>query len=305
MRKLFIFIFRIRAFLVFLLLEGVSIYLLYRSNTYHSAAFYQSSNYYVGRILELQSQVSDYFRLTEVNQSLALENARLRAQITQIQEQQLNDSLGTPRDSLFASLPPTPVPGGANDSLTAPVDSLGPVVFTYHPARVTSNSVRGLNNHLALNVGSDAGIKPGMGVLTANGIVGRVKAVSKHYATVTSLLHSQTLISVKLKRNKSLGSIRWDTEDPKTASLHYIPLSEKIFKGDSVVTSGAGGIYPPGILVGRVISVKKELDKSFYTIVVGLSVDFEKLSYVYVVENKRKPELDSLLVKSGITEGNE
>ncbi|GGK63205.1 rod shape-determining protein MreC [Rufibacter glacialis] len=288
MRKLLIFIFRIRAFLVFLLLEGVSLYLLYRSNAYHNAAFYQSSNYYVGRVLELQSQVSDYFRLTEINQGLAQENALLRAQLTQIQEQQLNDSLGTVKDSLFAG-----------------VDSLGPAVFTYRPARVTSNSVRGLNNHLALNVGSDAGIRAGMGVLTANGIVGRVKAVSKHYATVTSLLHSQTLISVKLKRNQSLGSIRWDTENPETASLHYIPLSEKIFKGDSVVTSGAGGIYPPGILVGRVISVRKELDKSFYTILVRLAVDFEKLSYVYVVENKRKPELDSLLIRSGITEANE
>ncbi|MBC3540333.1 rod shape-determining protein MreC [Rufibacter sediminis] len=301
MRKLFIFIFRIRAFLVFLLLEGVSIYLLYRSNTYHSAAFYQSSNYYVGRVLEIQSQVADYFRLTEVNQGLAQENARLRAQITHLQEQELNDSLGTARDSVFANL----ASGNPRDSLLAPLDSLGPMVFTYHPARVTSNSVRGLNNHLALNVGSDAGIQPGMGVLTANGIVGRVKAVSRHYATVTSLLHSQTLISVKLKRNKSLGSIRWDTEDPKTASLHYIPLSEKIYKGDSVVTSGAGGIYPPGILVGRVVRVQKELDKSFYTILVRLSVDFEKLSYVYVVENKRKPELDSLLIQSGITEGNE
>lgn len=273
---------------MFLLLEGVSLYLLYRSNAYHNAAFYQSSNYYVGRVLELQSQVSDYFRLTEINQGLAQENALLRAQLTQIQEQQLNDSLGTVKDSLFAG-----------------VDSLGPAVFTYRPARVTSNSVRGLNNHLALNVGSDAGIRAGMGVLTANGIVGRVKAVSKHYATVTSLLHSQTLISVKLKRNQSLGSIRWDTENPETASLHYIPLSEKIFKGDSVVTSGAGGIYPPGILVGRVISVRKELDKSFYTILVRLAVDFEKLSYVYVVENKRKPELDSLLIRSGITEANE
>ncbi|GAB2546596.1 rod shape-determining protein MreC [Rufibacter soli] len=293
MRKLFIFIFRIRAFLVFLLLEGVSLYLLYRNNTYHSAAFYQSSNYYVGRVLELQSQVSDYFRLTEVNQTLAQENAQLRALLTQLNERQLDDSLGMAKDSLFM---PT-------DSLAA--DSLGPALYTYRPARVTSNSVRGLNNHLALNVGSDAGVQPGMGVLTANGVVGRVKAVSKHYATVTSLLHSQTLISVRLKRNKSLGSIRWDTEDPETASLHYIPLSEKVFKGDSVLTSGAGGIYPPGILVGRVISVRKELDKSFYTIKVRLSVDFSKLSYVYVVENKRKPEVDSLFIKSGITEENE
>ncbi len=276
-------------------------YLLYRSNTYHSAAFYQSSNYYVGRVLEIQSQVADYFRLTEVNQGLAQENARLRGLLTQRKEQQLDDSLGTVKDSLFVNATTT----DPQDSLLAVLDTLGPAVFTYRPARVTSNSVRGLNNHLTLNVGTDAGIQAGMGVLTANGVVGRVKAVSRHYATVTSLLHSQTLISVKLRRNKSLGSIRWDTEDSKTASLHYIPLSERIFKGDSVVTSGAGGIYPPGILVGRVVSVRKELDKSFYTILVQLSVDFEKLSYVYVVENKRKPELDSLLLRSGITEGNE
>ncbi|WP_241498986.1 hypothetical protein [Rufibacter ruber] len=75
MRKLFQFIFRIRAFLLFLLLEGVSLYLLYRSNTYHNAAFYQSSNYYVGRVLEFQSEVSEYFKLTDVNKTLAAENA--------------------------------------------------------------------------------------------------------------------------------------------------------------------------------------------------------------------------------------
>ena len=89
-----------------------------------------------------------------------------------------------------------------------------------------------------------------MGVLTSRGVVGRVKAVSKHYATVTSLLHSQTLISVKLKRNKSFGSIKWDTGDSEFATLHYIPLSEKVYKGDTVVTSGFNAIYPQGIIAG-------------------------------------------------------
>ncbi|WP_241498985.1 rod shape-determining protein MreC [Rufibacter ruber] len=189
-------------------------------------------------------------------------------------------------------------------------DSLGQgvpdnAVYTYRPARVINNSVRRLNNHLTLNIGAEAGVSAGMGVITSTGVVGRVKAVSRHYATVTSLLHSQTLISVRLKRNRSLGSIKWDTRDPETASLHYIPLSERVFKGDSVVTSGSGGIYPPGIMIGRVISVRKELDKSFYTIKVKLSVDFDKLAYVYVVENKRKLEMDSLQIRSGVTEEDE
>ncbi|MGV3540621.1 MAG: rod shape-determining protein MreC [Rufibacter sp.] len=289
MRKLFLFFFRIRAFLVFLLLEGVSLYLLYRSNTYHNAAFYQSSNYYVGKVLEFQSEVSEYFHLKETNSTLAAENARLRAQLTQLHEQKLDDSLGMVKDSLFL----------APDTLSTPA------LYTYRPARVINNSVRRLNNHLTLNIGSDAGVGPGMGVLTSTGVVGRVKAVSRNYATVTSLLHSQTLISVRLKRNRSLGSIKWDTRNAETASLHYIPLSEKVFKGDSVVTSGSGGIFPPGIMIGRVVSVRKELDKSFYTITVRLNVDFDKLAYVYVVENRRKPELDSLQVTSGVTEEDE
>ncbi|QHL87527.1 rod shape-determining protein MreC [Nibribacter ruber] len=283
MRKLFQFIFRIRAFLVFVLFEVLSLYLLYRSNTYHNAAFYQSSNYYVGKVLEFQSEVTEYFQLREQNQSLAAENALLRAQLTQKQELALNDSIGVVKDSTFAA-----------------ADSVAAALYTFRPARVINNSVRRLNNYLTLNIGSEAGVQAGMGVLTSRGVVGRVKAVSKHYATVTSLLHSQTLISVKLKRNQSFGSIKWDTGNPELATLHYIPLSEKVFKGDTVVTSGFNAIYPQGIMIGRVVSVQKELDKSFYTIRVRLAVDFEKLSYVYVVQNKGQAELDTLQIQSGI-----
>lgn len=288
MRKLFIFIFRIRAFLVFLLLEAGALYLLYSNNNYHNAAFYQSSNYYVGRVLEFQSEVASYFKLSRVNQDLALENARLRAQLTDLYEQRLDDSLGTQRDSTFLR-----------------TDSLPPGLYTYRPARVINNSVRRLNNHLTLNKGTEAGIKAGMGVLTSSGVVGRVKSVSRHYATVASLLHSQTLVSVKLKRTNTFGTIKWDTRDPATASLHYITLSEKVARGDTIVTSGFGGIYPQGIMIGRVASVKRELDKSFYTIIVRLGVDFEKLSFVYVVENKRQVEADSLRAASGIIQENE
>ncbi|MFC6997355.1 rod shape-determining protein MreC [Rufibacter roseus] len=288
MRKLFIFIFRIRAFLVFLLLEGLSLYLLYRSNNYHNAAFYQSSNYYVGRVLEFQNEVEDYFNLNSVNRSLAQENAQLRAQLTQFQRRQLDDTLGSVMDSTFIA-----------------TDSLPAMVYTYRPARVINNSVRRLNNHLTLNIGTQDGVQPGMGVITSDGVVGRVKAVSRNYATVTSLLHSQTLVSVQLKRNNTFGTIKWDTRNPSTASLHYITLSEKVMKGDTVVTSGFGGIYPQGIMVGRVIDVRRELDKSFFTITVQLAVDFEKLAYVYVVENKNQAELDSLKVASGITEEDE
>ncbi len=88
------------------------------------------------------------------------------------------------------------------------------------------------------------------------------------------------------------------TEQP---ALHYIPLHVKVFKGDTVITSGYNALFPEGIMIGRVMSVKKEPDKSFFTVKVRLAVDFTKLGFVYVIKNERQAERDSLEIKvSGI-----
>lgn len=278
MRNLIAFVYRFRAFLVFLLLEAVSIYLLVQNNSYQNAAFYNSANTYVGEVLEVQSQVTDYFRLVQVNQGLVQENARLREQL--FGKQKLAE------DTLY----------GKTDSVLVARDTANlPVPYKFIAAKVINNSVRRVNNYFTLNVGKANGVRPGMGVMAPEGIVGRVKAVSTNYATVTSLLHSQTLISAKLKRDGTFGSVKWEEgDDARTASLNYIPLHVKVFKGDSVVSSGYNSLFPEGILIGRVISVKKELDKSFFTIKVRLAVDFSKLGFVYVVRNERQAERDSL-----------
>jgi rod shape-determining protein MreC len=278
MRNLVAFIYRFRAFFVFLLLEAVSIYMLVQNNSYQNAAFYNSANTYVGKVLEMQSQVTDYFRLVQVNQSLVQENAGLR--------EKLYGKRKIAEDTLF----------GKVDTVFVGRDTANlPVPYKFIGAKVINNSVRRVNNYFTLNVGSLKGVKPGMGVMAPEGVAGRVKAVSANYATVTSLLHSQTLISAKLKRDGTFGSIKWEEgDDARTATLNFVPLHVKIYTGDSVVTSGYNSLFPESVLIGRVISVKKELDKSFFTIKVRLAVDLYKLGYVYVVRNERKPERDSL-----------
>src|SRR5690606_8326650 len=165
---------------------------------------------------------------------------------------------------------------------------------------VINNSIRRTNNYLTLAAGTLDGIRPGMGVISPNGAVGRVKTVSKHYATVTSLLHSQMLISAKMKKDNTFGTIKWTGGDYRTALLDYIPLHIKPQVGDTIVTSGYNTVFPEGILIGTISEVERELDKSFYTIRVELSVDFAQLSFVYVVENPRRPEQDSLETEAGI-----
>lgn len=278
MRNLIQFIYRFRAFLVFLILEAVSIYLLVQNNSYQNAAFYNSANTYVGKVLEMRSNITDYFRLVQVNQVLVQENAHLKERIFAAQQ--------LAHDTLY---------GRADSVLVVPDSTNRPVPYRFISAKVINNSVRRVNNYFTLNIGRKDGITDGLGVVSPQGVAGRVKAVSENYATVTSLLHSQTLISAKLKRDGTFGSIKWDEgDDARTASLHYIPLHVKVFKGDSVITSGYNSLFPEGIMIGKVISVKKEPDKSFFTIKVRLAVDYTNLGIVYVIRNEGQAERDSL-----------
>jgi rod shape-determining protein MreC len=283
MRNLFAFIYRFRAFLVFVLLEVLCIFMIVRYNTYQGAAFFNSANKYIGEVLEFQSGITDYFRLANVNTTLARENAVLRQELLQYRKAALIDSTSKLDTTMFVA-----------------TDTLKQRPYILHAGRVINNSVRRTNNTLTLAIGTADGVQPGMGVISSNGIVGRIKTVSKHYSTATSLLHSQMLVSAKINKNNTFGTVKWTGGDYRTAMLDYIPLHVKPAKGDTIVTSGFNTVFPEGVMVGTISSVMKEQDKSFYTIKIKLSVDFAQLSYVYVVENRHKAEREKLEEQAGI-----
>jgi len=283
MRNLFAFIYRFRAFLVFVLLESLCVFLIVRYNTYQGAAFFNSASHYVGQVLEFQSDITDYFRLTSVNSTLASENATLRKELLQYKLAEQEESASRLDTAIYA-----------------PTDSARTAPYLLHAGRVIHNSVRRTNNYMTLSIGSAKGVQPGMGVIASNGAVGRVKTVSANYATVTSLLHSQMLVSAKIKKDNTFGTVKWQGGDYRTALLDYVPLHVKPAKGDTIITSGFNTVFPEGVLIGTISEVAKEADKSFYTIKVKLAVDFAQLSYVYVVENTRKAERDTLELNAGI-----
>ena len=297
MRNLFAFIYRYRAFLVFMLLEIGCVYLIIQNNKYQNAAFFNSANYYAGQVLAFQNRVYDYFRLTEVNQALVQENTQLRQSLYRYQAiRSSNDSLPAFADSVFIQTDSIPT----FDSLKVRL------AHEYIPAKVINNSVRQLNNALTLNIGSTNGVGPGMGVIAGNGLVGRVNTVSANFARVTSLLHSKMFVAAKIKSrivntNNTIGTVKWNGDDPRIALLDYVPLDKKIMKGDTVMSSGYNAVYPEGVMIGTILSATKDPAKSFYTIKLKLAVDFSRLTYVYVVKNKFQAELDTLENKTGDT----
>jgi rod shape-determining protein MreC len=167
-------------------------------------------------------------------------------------------------------------------------------MFRIRLSKVVDNETNKPNNVLTIDKGTADGIKPGMGVISATGVVGKVRFCSANYSVITSILHSQFMVSTKLIRSKEIGYAKWPGKDPNYIDLIDVSKYTKVFKGDSAVTSDQNSVFPPGIMVGKVESVAVHPNQTFYNIVLSLATDFRNLSYVYVVQNQQLVEQENL-----------
>ena len=271
MKRLFQFIYLYRTFFTFLVFEIFCAWIIVSANQYQSSAFFNSTNAISADIFRLRSNITKYFNLSYENNDLAMENAFLRQIISESAQ----------RKNYYFS-----------EHYLA--DSTLPRQFDFLMAKVINNSVRRTNNYITIDKGYRDGIEPGMGVISSWGIVGRVKACSKNFSTIYSLLHSDMLVSSLIKSNGILCTTSWTGNDPMFADLLYVPRHIKIAKGDSVVTSGYNSNFPQGESIGYIEDFWINENDSFYHIKVHISNDFTRLAYVYVVRNNFGTEKDSL-----------
>lgn len=277
MRQLFELIYRYRAFFTFALLEVISFWLIIGNSKVHNAAFFNTSNRLIASVYTLKNKVYQYFNLTNVNNDLVRENAFLRELIEEEQKRrQLTDTELWELDTMRV-----------NPSDTSQQ-------YEYIPARVINNSFRLTNNYITVDKGSLHGIEPEMGVISSGGIVGQVKVVSRKYSTIFSLLHSEMFVSSMVKRLGVFCTTKWQGNDPTRANVLYVPKHVEVQPGDSIVTSGYNAVFPPGIPVGIIEKIDIQENETFYDIVIRLTNDFSRISYVYLINNKFKNEKDSL-----------
>lgn len=276
MLRILQFLYRIRAFILFVFLEVMAVWMIVTNNSPQGAAFFNSSNALVGSLLKQQADVVQFFSLAEVNEALTDENAEILEKLLALQVKP--DSVSLPLDSAFAA------------------------TYEFRGARVIGTSLRFSQNYLTLNKGSKDGIKPGMGIFNPHGVVGRVKSVSENYAVAFSLLNTGLMVSSKIKSTDVFGSVQWDGKNSTEARLLFVPRHVKTQEGDTVVTSGFNAVFPEGIRIGIISKVAPdEKDPNYLNLTVKLSTDFSKVSYVYLVENTQFDELDSLNRQSEIS----
>ncbi|MBL3656858.1 rod shape-determining protein MreC [Fulvivirga sediminis] len=286
MQRLFLFLYQYRAFLIFLFLEVICLWLIVRNNSFQSAGFFNSSNRIAGNLLQSSDNVSDYFNLADVNNNLAAENARLKQELealnSRLQYLKLDTTYETTDTTLVTDI----------DTLTQ--DSLQIEKYQFLSAKVINKSVRNYNNYITINKGRSEGVEPDMAVIGNDGVVGKVKAASQHFAVITSVLHSDFQISSKIDKTGDLCTAKWPGNDPYHAELLFVPRHVEVEVGDSIVTSGYNAIFPEGVPVGVVSDVEITEDALFYNITIDLASNFNEIGYVYLIKNSLKTEQDSI-----------
>ena len=270
MRNLLEFLAKYNHWFVFLILEVVSMVLLFQYNSYQGSAWFSSANAVTGKLYEWDANVETFFSLTKVNRELTQRNAYLEQEV-----QKLSDSLVSV----------------TKDSSIYHRDQFA-LLRNYRliPAKVVANSIDKPGNLMTIDKGSADGIHKDMGVISGTGVVGIVYLVAEHYAIVIPVLNTKSNISCMIQNRGYFGYLRWKGGVSDLAYLEEVPRHAHFKLGDYVVTSGYSAVFPPGVRVGRILHVFNSADGLSYRVQLRLSTDFARLRDVCVIDDSAMKE---------------
>ena len=171
-----------------------------------------------------------------------------------------------------------------NNRLRSSLDYKERAVFKLLPARIVARDASTWYNKVVIDRGSVDGIKDDQPVLTDLGLVGKTAVVSDHSATIVLLPDETCRVAAKVEGTQEQGIIKGERQSSGSnpvIGLNFLSKQAKIAQGANIYTSGVGGVFPSGVLVGQVKEfTMRELD-GHATVVPA--VDFTTLEDVFVV----------------------
>lgn len=263
MQQIVFFFQRYKYFLLFLLLEFISLSLIFSNLNFQKSKFLASSNFLVGGIYEKISNTKEYFELKEINKVLVEENKQLRNTLHQLKSSEKIDSLGMYQK------------------------------FSFFNGKIINNNYSKQFNFLTINIGEIEGIDSEMAVINAKGVIGITDQSSGRYTRVQSILNKNTRINARLKNTNYFGTLSWDGLDYNIVQLVDIPRQAPVSIGDTIETGGKSTIFPEAIPIGTVIKLNETLSVD-NKIDVKLFNDMSNLKYIYVIKNQDKEEIQKL-----------
>lgn len=197
------------------------------------------------------------------NDRLRAENRLLQARLDRLQEVRL-----------------------ANDRLRRLLEFKETLALPALPAQVVSEDASSWFRTVAIDKGRADGLREGLPVVVAEGAVGRVIRVSRHQARVLLITDASSAVAALVQKSRTRGVCRGQGE---TLALEFALRRETVAPGDRVVTSGTGGVFPKGLVLGRVSAVSREDYGLFQSVTVTPAVDFSRLEEVLVLLPEARP----------------
>ncbi len=226
-------------------------------------------------IRDFMTAPRDVALLTQINNQLEAEVSRLQSQIIELQQQ--NSEM-----QVLSALLDFARTHSENEYITA---------------AVIGRDISPFLHYVIINRGSDDGLRRGMPVVSSQGLVGRVAAVTADGARVQLITDPDTAINVRIQPSGAEGLLQGSITGDIT--VEAIPQDASIQTGDLVLTSGLGGNFPPDMLIGQVSGVRQRPVELFQTATVEPVVDFSQLEIVLVIVNFRPVNIAPLIPTPG------
>jgi rod shape-determining protein MreC len=282
MRNVFLFLRRYSNFFLFLFLQVVCLFIVFRFNRVHNAVGMTMASRFTGYVHEKSTDLRSFFSLRKTNDSLV-------KRMSELQNTRPANSLPVDTATIEKA-----------DFI--PIDTLGHfkkiLRFVYRPATVIYKTENDdFKNYMMLARGVNDGINTDMAVVGAesNAVIGKVVYADAQYAMVMTLLHKQSFVPAKLARTGETGTVSWDGSQARYVTLNRIPKTAKVTAGDTVVTSNSSTIFPPGLIIGTVDKVEEEKTTGNLRIRLKTKADFYNVQYVYVIENRQQKEMNETI----------
>ncbi len=206
-------------------------------------------------------KIRQYFNIMETNRELRRENALLQLHNAQLNEaynenQRLRKLLGL--------------------GLMQEYDCI--------PAKVLGRQQTGIHT-IILSAGREQNVRPNMSVVSANGLVGKISHSGPCYSSAQLLIDRNFRVAVRIQRSRVEGIFRW--QEGTSGVLEGVHHRADVQVDDIVITSGMSSLFPPGLLIGKVIKVESMSTGLFQDITVQALVDFNRLEEVFIVKQNQ------------------
>lgn len=259
---------------LFVILEAVSMVLLFRFNSYQGSVWFSAANSVVAQINGIYTDAVSFVHLQDVNRNLTDQNIALQRETEHL------------RQALITATKDT--------TITEKLMKEKLVGYNMIPAMVVSNSSERTNNYIVIDRGEADGLRPEMGVIGGGGVVGIIYLVGPHHSLIIPVTNRKSSISCRIRGQNYFGYLQWDGSNMLSAYLDDVPRYARPRVGQAVETSGYSAVFPPGIFVGRIRKIRNSADGQSYRLDVTLGTNFANLRDVSVVTTPYKAEIDTL-----------